>query len=300
MSTLSEVLDASRADAAAAVPPAAAGDKPVLVIRPPRGWQLIDVAELWRFRELLYFLVWRDVKVRYKQTVLGAAWAVLQPAMMMVVFTIFFSRMAGVSSGAVAHYPLFAFAGLLPWTFFANALTASGQSMVGNQNLVTKVFFPRLIIPLGAVGAGLVDLGLASVMLAGMMVYYGVAPGWGVLALPVVVAVLVFAAVGMAMLLSALTVAYRDFRFVVPFLVQVWMFATPSIYMDVSAAGASGWRALLPLNPLYGVVAGFRNAALGGDLDWGLLGLSALVSAALVACGCLYFRRVEGHFADII
>jgi lipopolysaccharide transport system permease protein len=280
---------------------------PLTVIEPPRGWQLVSFRELWQFRELIYFLTWRDVKVRYKQTLLGAAWAVLQPAMMMVVFTIFFRRMAGVPSGDMP-YPVFVFAGLLPWTFFSNAITAASQSVVGNQNLVTKVYFPRLIIPLGAAGAGLVDLVIAFGMLLALMLccplipgWGGVlVPGWGVLLLPVVLFGLVVAAVGMGALLAALTVAYRDFRYVVPFMMQVWMFATPSIYMDPDAVPASGWRVLLPLNPVYGLVSSFRHAVLGGPIDAYGLAVALALSCVLLVIGCAYFRRVEQSFADVI
>jgi lipopolysaccharide transport system permease protein len=275
-------------------------------ILPPRGWQVVDFRELWRFRELIFFLIWRDVKVRYKQTLLGAAWAILQPLMMMVVFTIFFSRLAGVDSGDVP-YPLFAFAGLLPWTFFTNAVTQAGQSVVTNQNLITKVYFPRLIVPVGAVGAGVVDFVIAFGMLLAMMAWAafsgsggGIAPGWGLLVLPVVLLGLLLAALGVGFLLSALTVAYRDFRYVVPFMMQLWMFATPSIYLDADHYSGAGWRAWLPLNPVYGLISNFRHAMLGGTIDAASLACSVAVSALLFVTGCWYFRRVERNFADII
>jgi lipopolysaccharide transport system permease protein len=271
-----------------------------VVVRPPRAWEFINVRELWRFRELIFFLTWRDVKVRYKQTILGAAWAILQPAMMMVVFTLFFSRMGKMSSGDLP-YPLFVFAGLLPWTFFANAITQASQSVIGSQNLITKVYFPRLAIPMGSVGAGLVDLVIAFTMLVGMVgfcvafpgPYHVRLPGWGVLAVPFLVFVLALAALGMGALLAALTVA--------PFLVQLWMFATPSIYVEPDASAAHGWwHAFLPLNPAYGVILNFRRAVLGGEFDYGALAISAAASAAMLLVGCLYYRRVERHFADII
>jgi lipopolysaccharide transport system permease protein len=287
---------ASPADAGGGAAPE---DRPVTVIRPPRGWQLVNVRELWEFRELIFFLIWRDVKVRYKQTLLGAAWAVLQPAMMMVVFTIFFSRLAGVPSGDLP-YPVFVFAGLLPWTFFSNALSNASQSVVGNQNLITKVYFPRLIIPIGAGGAGLVDFAIAFGLLLVLMVCYGVVPGWGVLLLPVLLFGLLVAALGLGALFAALTVAYRDFRYVVPFMLQVWMFATPSIYMDAGALAGSRWQALLPLNPVYGLIDNFRHAVLGGPIDpWGL-GVSLATSCLMLLLGCCYFRRVERSFADVI
>jgi lipopolysaccharide transport system permease protein len=282
-----------------ATPAARTDDPPVTVIEPRPGWQFVNVAELWRYRELLGFLVWRDIKVRYKQTVLGAAWAVIQPLTVMVVFTLFLGRLAALPSGDLP-YPLFVFAGLLPWTFFANAVTTSSQSVVGSQNLVTKVYFPRLIIPLSAVGVGLVDLGIASGMLLVMLLGYGVLPGWGLLLVPVLVLGLVVAAVGVGTLLAALTVAYRDFRHAVPFLVQVWMFATACIYLEADAVVGPRWQAVLPLNPVYGLVSNFRQAVTGGPLDLYALGVSGAVSVALLVVGCAYFRRVERSFADII
>jgi lipopolysaccharide transport system permease protein len=272
---------------------------PTTVIERRSEWHFLDLGELWRYRELLLFLVWRDIKVRYKQTVLGAAWAVLQPFATMIVFSLFFSQMAGTGTTGVP-YPLFVFAGLLPWFFFANAIAAAGQSIVGNQSLVTKVYFPRLLIPMGAVGAGVVDFAVALGMLAGLMAFYGAAPGWGVLLVPVLALGLMIAALGVGTLLSALTVAYRDFRYVVPFLVQLWMFATPTIYLQADAVVGPRWRPLLALNPAYGLIANFRAAVLGGDLDWYALAVSGAVSVALLVLGCLYFRRVERSFADII
>jgi lipopolysaccharide transport system permease protein len=271
---------------------------PVTVIERRRGWQIIDFEELWRYRELLFFLTWRDVKVRYKQTVLGAAWAILQPLATMVVFSLFFGRVAS-GSAADLPYPLFVLAGLVPWMFFANALSSAGQSVVGNQNLVTKVYFPRLIIPMGAVGAGLIDLAISLGLLLAVMLAYGVLPGRGLTLVPLVVLGLVIAALGVGTFLAALTVAYRDFRYVVPFMVQLWMFATPNIYLQADAIGPRS-RALLPLNPAYGLIANFRIAFLGGMPDYHALGLSAVVSLILLLGGCAYFRRVERDFADII
>jgi len=260
---------------------------------------LIDLGELWRYRELLFFLTWRDVKVRYKQTVLGAAWAILQPLATMTVFSLFLGRAAGISSGPWP-YPLFVLTGLIPWTFFSNAIASAGQSVVGSQNLVTKVYFPRLIIPMGAVGAGLVDLAISFGLLGAMMLWYGATPDWRiVMVLPITLGLLV-AALGIGTLLSALTVAYRDFRHVVPFLVQLWMFATPSIYMRAEEVIGPRWRPLLPLNPAYGLIANFRQAMLGGALDFTSLGISTAVGLAMLVLGCLYFRRVERDFADII
>jgi lipopolysaccharide transport system permease protein len=236
-------------------------DQHLTVIQAKPGWQIVDFAEMWRYRELLGFMVWRDIKVRYKQTVLGAAWAVLQPFAQMVVFSIFFGRMAEMPSGGVP-YPLFVFAGLLPWTFFSNAVSTGAGSVVGNQNMITKVYFPRLFIPASSVGVGAVDFAIAFGMLLILMLYFGVIPPLTLLITPIIVLGLAAAAIGVGTLLAALTVAYRDFRYVVPFMVQLWMFATPAVYMDAAAVGPR-WQAVLPLNPAYGLILNFRNAALG-------------------------------------
>ncbi len=274
------------------------------LITPPRGWQLIDLAELWRFRELIAMLTWRDVKVRYKQTVLGAAWAILQPAMMMVVFTIFFSRLAKVPAGDPAQYPVFVYAGLLPWTFFAAAVTNAANSVLGSERLITRIYFPRLALPFSAVGAALVDFGFfAFGLLLVLMLCFGVWPTWQLLLVPPLFAVLVAGAVGVGTALAGLHVAFRDFRYVTPFLVQVWMFATPSIYMDTSAAasGERSWtQAVLALNPLTGLIAAFRAACLGGPMPWGALGLAAAAAVVALVVGCLIFRKVEDGFADVI
>lgn len=275
------------------------GDLPLTVIERRSTWQLVDWRELWRYHELLFFLTWRDVKVRYKQTVLGAAWALLQPLATMLVFAVFLGRMAGVST-KIEHYSLFVFAGMLPWTFFSNAVSSTGNSVVGNQNLITKVYFPRLIVPMSSVGATLVDFAVAFVLLAAMMPFYGVLPGWGILFLPLIVLLLVIAALGIGTLLAALTVAYRDFRYLIPFSVQLWMFATPCIYLDAASMIGPSGALVMPLNPAYGLILNFRQAALGGSLDWYSLTVSAGVSIAMLLLGCLYFRRVERSFADII
>jgi lipopolysaccharide transport system permease protein len=271
---------------------------PVTVIERRPGWQLINVRELWRYRELLRILTWRDIKVRYKQTVLGAAWAVLQPFATMVVFSLFFGRVAEAPPGDVA-YPLFVMAGLIPWFSFSNSITSASQSVVGNQSLVTKVYFPRLLIPLGAVGPYVVDGIIALGMLLAMMIFYGVMPGWGMLLATLLLLGVVLAALGVGVLLAALTVTYRDFRYVVPFMVQLWMFATPAVYLQVDAVGPRG-KLLLPLNPAHGLIVNFRAAALGGESDPYALGVSVAVSLVLLVIGCLYFRRVERGFADTI
>lgn len=274
-------------------------DLPVTIIEPKPGWHLVDLKELWRYRELLYFLTWRDIKVRYKQTVLGAAWAILQPLATMIVFSLFFGQVAGATAGDVP-YSLFVLAGLIPWFFFSNALASASQSIVGNQNLVTKIYFPRLIIPMGAVGAGLVDFVIAFGMLVVLMLSYGVLPGWTFLLTPLLSLGLLIAALGVGTLLSALTVAYRDFRYVVPFLVQLWMFATPTIYLQAETVVGPRGRAWLPLNPAYGLILNFRAAVLGEAFDLFALAVSATVGLGLLLLGCFYFRRVERSFADII
>lgn len=276
-------------------------EPPVTVIDSRGRWRFVDLRELWRYRELLYFLTWRDIKVRYKQTVLGASWAVLQPFATMVVFSLCFGRLAAVPAGGVP-YPLFVFAGLLPWFFFSNGISSASQSIIGNQNLVTKIYFPRLLIPMGTVGAFLLDFVVGFGMLLGMMAWYGIIPGWELLLAPLLVFGLVIATLGIGMLLSALTVAYRDFRHVVPFMVQLWMFATPCIYLQADQVVGARWRLALALNPAYGIIVNFRAAVLGKplELDASALVVSGLVAVLLLLCGALYFRRVERSFADII
>jgi lipopolysaccharide transport system permease protein len=272
---------------------------PVTIIEPRPGWKLVDFRELWRYRELLVILAWRDIAVRYKQTVLGAAWAIIQPLTTMVVFSLFFGRVAGMDPGNVP-YPLFVFCGLLPWYFFSNSISSAALSVVGNQSLVTKVYFPRLMIPLASIGPFILDFIIGFVLLVIMMAFYGAWPGWGILMVPVILAGLAVAALGVGVLLSALTVAYRDFRHVVPFLIQLWMFATPSIYMNATEIVGPKGAAILPLNPAYGLIANFRAAMLNRPFDWYALSLSATVAVASLVVGCLYFRRVERGFADVI
>lgn len=272
--------------------------RPHTVIEPAPAWLLINVRELWQFRELLGFLVWRDVKVRYKQTVLGAAWAVLQPALMMVVFTIFFARLANVSTGNVP-YPVFVYAGLLPWLLFSNSVSSASQSVVNSERLITKVYFPRLAIPLASVGAAIVDCCVALGLLLILMGWYGITPTLNVLLVPIVVACLLLAATGVGTGLAALNVKYRDVRYVAPFLLQMWMFATPSIYLSLDAGGSrfAPWLALNPLAPL---VTTFRAAILGGAVPWAGLLWAALASNLLFVAGCMYFRHFEDRFSDII
>src|SRR4030095_5436986 len=255
-------------------------DEHLTIIQARPGWQIVDFAEMWRFRELLGFLIWRDVKVRYKQTILGAAWAILQPFAQMVVLSIFFGRMVDMPTGGIP-YPLFVFAGLLPWTFFSNAIAAAAGSIVRSQNLISKVYFPRLFVPASAIGVGLVDFCIACGMLFILMLYYGQPPGVAIVATPLLVLGLTVASLGIGPLLSALTVAYRDFRYVVPFMIQIWMFATPAVYMDATSVGPR-WQFVLPINPAYGLILNFRNAALGRPLDAYSLGVSLAVAALLL------------------
>jgi lipopolysaccharide transport system permease protein len=280
-------------------PEAVPGELPLTVIERRSAWRFIDFRELWRYRELLFFLSWRDIKVRYKQTLLGVAWAVLQPLATAAAFAVFLGRVAA-APGARVPYALFALAGLLPWTFFASAVASAGQSVVGNQNLITKVYFPRLLIPLGAVGACLVDLLIGFALLVVLLFAFGQPFGWQLLLTPLLMLDVAVAAVGVGTLLAALTVSYRDFRHIIPFMIQFWMFVTPSIYLQDDGAFPERWRFLLPLNPLYGLVQNFRLAALGEPLDLGTLGLSTAVSLGLLLVGVIYYRRVERGFADVI
>lgn len=271
---------------------------PVTVIRPSSGWRSLDLRELWSYRELLYFLVWRDVKVRYKQTALGASWAVLQPFLTMVVFSIFFGRLAGVPSDGVP-YPLFAFAALVPWTFFATGLSQAGNSLVGSQELLKKVYFPRLAIPTAAVLASGVDLLIAFAVLLVMMAFYGYVPGIAVIVLPALVLLAFVTALGAGLCLSALNVQYRDVRLTLPFIIQIWLFATPIAYPSSMLDGV--WRQLYALNPMVGVVEGFRWALLGTETHPGpMILVSAVAALAMLVFGALYFRRLESTFADVV
>jgi lipopolysaccharide transport system permease protein len=276
---------------------------PPTVIRPPRGWQFINIRELWDSRELLAHLIWRDVKVRYKQTLLGAAWAVLQPLLMMVVFTIFFSHVAKLPAGKLP-YPIFVFAGLLPWTFFSTAIANAGNSVVGSERLITKIYFPRLAVPFATIGAALVDFAVAFGMLVVMMFWYRVPPTASILFTPVIVTLILFEALGVGTLLAALNVAYRDFRYVIPFLTQLWMFATPTVYMQPThATGATSFgiaRYLLILNPMTGLIGSFRAAVLGERIPLHEFGSAAAMAIVMFVIGCLYFRRVEDDFADLV
>jgi lipopolysaccharide transport system permease protein len=268
------------------------------VIEPARGWMFPDAGELWRYRELLFFLVWRDLKVRYKQTLLGVGWAVLQPVLTMVVFTLFFGKLAGVPSEG-QPYALFTFAGLVPWTFFANGLAQSSNSVVASQNLVSKIYFPRIMLPTATVLSAGADFGIALLVLFGMLAYYGVVPGVEIIWLIPLSILALVTALATGLWLSALNVKYRDIRYVVPFLTQLWLFATPIAYPG--SLVPETWRTLYALNPMVGVVEGFRWALLGsGSAPGGLIAVSALAALAALIGGVLYFQRTEVVFADIV
>jgi lipopolysaccharide transport system permease protein len=282
----------------APTPPLAKTQPPALILRPTRGLSALNLKDLWAYRELVYFLTWRDLKVRYKQTLLGASWAVLQPVLNMVVFTLLFGRLAGFSSEGVA-YPIFNFTALLPWALFSKALTDAGRSLVTNRNMITKVYFPRLVIPVSSVLAGVVDFAIALVVLLGMMVYYRVAPTGAVWTLPLFLLLALVTALGASLWLSALNVMYRDVGHVLPFLSQLWFFVTPIVYS--SAEVPEGWRLLYGLNPMVGVVDGFRWALLGSSNAPGpMVAVSTGMALVVLVSGLFYFRRMERSFADEI
>ncbi|MCA1592674.1 MAG: ABC transporter permease [Acidobacteria bacterium] len=274
--------------------------KPLVVIEPRAAQFDINLRDLWSYHELFYFLTWRDVKVRYKQTLLGVLWAILQPLMMMLIFALFFGKLVGVPSDGIP-YPLFAFAGLLPWTFFSTAVNTSGNSLVNNANLITKVYFPRLIVPIASIGAGLIDFAISFAVLGGLMVYYRVHLTWGILLLPLLVLLQATLALGVGVLTSALNIKYRDIRHALPFLIQVWFFASPIIYPASMMPERWRWRWLLGLNPMTGIIEGFRVALFGHkEFDWVLIATSAVTTLALLAYALVTFRRMEKGFADII
>jgi lipopolysaccharide transport system permease protein len=271
---------------------------PITIIEPKKGWVPIDFKELKEYRELLYFLTKRDIKVRYKQTVLGGLWAVIQPVFTMVVFTLFFGRLANIPSDGIP-YPIFVYAGLLPWTYFANALSNSGNSLVGSAHLITKVYFPRLIVPASASLAGLLDFFIATLVLGAMMIYYQFIPGFGIFLFPVLVGLTFLCSVGVGLWLSALNVQYRDIRYVIPFLIQLWMFVSPVIYPISMVKEKYQW--LLALNPMGGVIKAYRASLLGHQaIDWFLLSLSTAIIIVIFISGLFYFRRMERYFADVV
>lgn len=268
-----------------------------VVVQPPGRWPRIDWREVWRYRELLYFLTWRDVKVRYKQTVLGVGWAFLQPFLKLVVFSAVFGKLARLDSEGFP-YPIFVYAGLLPWQFFSESLSRSSQSVVGAANLIRKVYFPRLIIPLASIGSCLVDFGISFSILAGLMVYYHVPLRISLMMVPVLVLLTVFIALGVGTLLSAMNAAYRDFRYIVPFMIQIWMYLTPVIYS--ARAIPERWRFLLSLNPMTGVVNGYRSAVLGSPFDLPGLFFSLAAGLILFVVAVYFFRKIESQMADIV
>ena len=269
-----------------------------IVIEPPVKWTALDLNELWRYRELLYFLAWRDVKLRYKQTALGAAWAILQPLLTMVVFSVIFGQLAKLPSDGIP-YPIFTYTALLPWQMFAFALTNSSNSLITSQNLISKVYFPRLIIPLASTLAGVMDFAIAFLVLLGMMAYYRIVPTLAILYLPLFLLLALLSALAVGIWLSALSVEYRDVRYIVPFLTQFWMYATPIAY--TSSLIPEKWRLLYGLNPMTGVVDGFRWALLGKGQPPGMLLLASILMVVMIlTSGLYYFRRTEKTFADVV
>jgi homopolymeric O-antigen transport system permease protein len=275
-------------------------DQPLVTIEPGRGFGGAWLRELWSYRELLFFLAWRDVKVRYKQTALGVLWVVMQPLLMTLIFSVFLGKLARVPSDGLP-YPVVVFAGLLPWTFFANAVTQGVTSIVGNTNLITKVYFPRFIIPASVVAGRLIDFGVAFIILFGLMAYYRVALTWQLAVLPVLVLITSVLALGVVTFVAALNVRYRDIGVVLPVVIQLWMFASPVLYPArlVRDAWPRGYR-LYELNPIVGIVEGFRSALFGRAFDWPVLGRTALIALLLLIVSAYFFRRVERSFADVI
>lgn len=275
----------------------AVGTRPLFVIEPTRGFVPFDLKELWRYRDLLYFLTWREISIRYKQTVLGFAWAVIQPLMTMVVFTVFLGRLARIPSDGIP-YPVFSYLGLLPWTYFANAVTRSGTSLVGNANLLSKVYFPRLLIPLSGTLSALVDFAVALLILFGLMLYYRVPFAASLLYVIPLTLLTAVAATGVGMWLSALNVQYRDVQHAIPFAIQLWMYATPVVYP--ASLVPERFRLVYALNPMTGIIEAYRSAVLGRPLDWQTIGVSTLAILVVGAIGAWQFRRMERRFADIV
>ncbi|HVF51305.1 MAG TPA: ABC transporter permease [Pyrinomonadaceae bacterium] len=275
-------------------------EMPLVTIAPAKSWSALDLRDLWAHRELLYFLMWRDIKVRYKQTLLGVAWVVLQPLLVTLIFTVFLGLLVRVPSEGTP-YPLFVFLGLLPWTFFSSAVTGSGNSIVGNAHLITKVYFPRMIVPAASVGGRLVDFAVAFLILVAMMFAYGVGLTWNVLMLPVLVALTTLFALGCGLLISALNVRYRDIGIALPVLIQLWMYVSPVLYpsrLVTDKWSAARW--IYSLNPLVGIIDGFRAAMLGGTFDWYAISVAAVITLVLLVYSAYLFRRVEKSFADLI
>ncbi len=273
-------------------------DLPLYVYEPTHGWLTLRLDDLWQYRELLYFLTWRDVKIRYKQTALGVAWAVLQPLITMVIFSVIFGQLAELPSDGIP-YPVFSYAALLPWGLFSGALQRAGTSLVTNANLITKVYFPRLVIPVSAVAAGLVDFAISFVVLLGLMLYYGIMPTWTIVTIPLFVLLAVLTALAVSLWLSALNVQYRDVQYMIPFLIQAWMYASPVAY-SAGLVPSGPWRIIYGLNPLAGVIQGFRWALVGGNPPDELMAISVVMVLLLLVSGLYYFRRMERTFADVV
>lgn len=272
---------------------------PVAVYEPPRGWLPgVRWRELWEYRELLYFLTWRDIKIRYKQAALGVTWAVIQPLLTMVIFSVIFGRLAKLPSDGIP-YPVFSFAALLPWQFFASSLSRAGSSLVANSNLLTKIYFPRLVIPLSAIGAGLVDFAISFIVLIGLMLFYRITPTWAILTLPLFIFLATLTALAVGLWLSALNVQYRDVQHLIPFIIQAWMYASPVAY-SAGLIPTGFWRILYGLNPMAGVIQGFRWALLGAEPPGMLFLVSVVVVVVLLVTGLLYFQKMETSFADVV
>ncbi len=271
---------------------------PVTIIRPSKGWVSLGLQEVWEYRELLYFLIWRDIKVRYKQTFIGGAWAIIQPFFTMVVFSLFFGWLARIPSDGIP-YPIFSYAALVPWMFFANGLSQSSDSLVGSANLIKKVYFPRLAIPTAAVLSGIVDFVLAFSVLLGMMLFYGIIPTWNIVWLPAFLILTLITSLGVGLWVSAMNVQFRDVRYTVPFLIQFWLFSTPIAYP--SSLLSEPWRTIYGINPMVGVVEGFRWALLGADTAPGpIIIVSSMAAFIALVSGAFYFRRMEKTFADVV
>jgi lipopolysaccharide transport system permease protein len=269
-----------------------------IIVQPTHGWSTLGLREMWQYRELLYFMIWRDIKVRYKQTALGAAWAIIQPFFTMVVFSLFFGRLAGIPSEGVP-YPVFSYAALVPWTFFANGLALASNSLVGNANLLSKVYFPRLIVPTATILSGILDFVLAFIVLIGMMLVYGITPTVNVIWLPFFLLLALITSLGAGLWMSALNVQFRDVKYIVPFVTQLWMFLTPIAYPSTMLP--EPWRTLYGINPMAGVVEGFRWALLGTKMTVGpMIVVSAVAAVILMISGAFYFRRMERTFADVV
>ena len=269
-----------------------------LRLEAPRSWQMLNLAELREYRELLFFFVWRDVKVRYKQTVLGALWAVIQPLLTTFFFVLLFGRFGGMARQVSGPYALHVFVGMMPWTFFSNAVTLAANSMVGSSHLITKVYFPRILVPASSIVSSLVDFAISFLVLAVMMAAYGVAPTWRIVTMPLFVAGTVIAATGAGVLFAALIVTYRDVRYVLTFVIQLWLFASPVLYtLDIIPPQYRWWYAI---NPIAGMISGFRTSLLGGPFPLGVIAISTVVTAILAFVGVRYFLQVERRFADVI